>query len=123
MVIFMASSVSSIPGWGGGCQCWASGEGGGSHHCLSPHSPTSCFGGPGARSQPSPAMPMERVDVFRGQPCNPFPYEFAFELLVKGPCLLAGRGAARAVLVGWAKLPQNVAMSPQDSVPSVPLCF
>lgn len=96
--------------------------GGGSHHCLSPHSPTSCFGGPGARSQPSPAVPVERVDVFRGQPCNPFPYEFAFELLVKGPCLLAGRGAARVVLVGWAKLPQNVAMCPQGSVPPVPPC-
>ncbi|XP_009280681.1 PREDICTED: von Willebrand factor A domain-containing protein 5B2 [Aptenodytes forsteri] len=52
--------------------------------------PTSCFGGPGARSQPSPTAPAESVDVFRGRPCNPFPYEFAFELLVKGPCLLAG---------------------------------
>lgn len=97
MVIFMASSVSTI--LGGGCQCWMSGEGGGSHHCLSPCSPTSCFGGPGARSQPSPTVPAESVDVFRGRPCNPFPYEFSFELLVKGPCLLAGKGAA--VGVSW----------------------
>ncbi|XP_071422334.1 von Willebrand factor A domain-containing protein 5B2 isoform X2 [Pithys albifrons albifrons] len=52
--------------------------------------PTSCFGGPGGRSQPPTMAPVESVDVFRGQPCNPFPYEFAFELLVKGPCLLAG---------------------------------
>lgn len=104
MVIFMASSISAIPG--GGCQHWVSGEGGGSHHCLSPCSPTSCFGGPGARSQPSPTAPAESVDVFRGRPCNPFPYEFAFELLVKGPCLLAGRGVAQAVLVGWVKPPE-----------------
>ncbi|XP_042656950.1 von Willebrand factor A domain-containing protein 5B2 isoform X2 [Tyto alba] len=57
---------------------------------LCDDSPTSCFGGPGARSQPSPTAPVESVDVFRGRPCNPFPYEFTFELLVKGPCLLAG---------------------------------
>ncbi|XP_076197352.1 von Willebrand factor A domain-containing protein 5B2 isoform X2 [Aptenodytes patagonicus] len=57
---------------------------------LCDDSPTSCFGGPGARGQPSPTAPAESVDVFRGRPCNPFPYEFAFELLVKGPCLLAG---------------------------------
>ncbi|RMC02021.1 hypothetical protein DUI87_21183 [Hirundo rustica rustica] len=52
--------------------------------------PTSCFGGPGARSQSPTVVPVESVDVFRGRPYNPFPYEFAFELLVKGPCLLAG---------------------------------
>lgn len=34
--------------------------------------------------------PVESVDIFRGRPYNRFPYEFAFELLVKGPCLLAG---------------------------------
>lgn len=37
-------------------------------------------------------VPVESVDIFRGRPCNPFPYDFTFELLVKGPCLLAGRG-------------------------------
>ncbi|XP_009986695.1 PREDICTED: von Willebrand factor A domain-containing protein 5B2, partial [Tauraco erythrolophus] len=58
--------------------------------------PTSCFGGPGARSQPSPMVPAESVDVFRGQPCNPFPYEFAFELLVTGPCLLAAWASSAA---------------------------
>ncbi|XP_074009494.1 von Willebrand factor A domain-containing protein 5B2 [Numenius arquata] len=68
--------------------------------------PTSCFGGPGARSPPSPAAPAESVDIFQGQPCNPFPYEFAFELLVKGPCLLAGlespSHALRADADPWA---------------------
>ncbi|XP_052542169.1 von Willebrand factor A domain-containing protein 5B2 isoform X1 [Tympanuchus pallidicinctus] len=68
--------------------------------------PTSCFGGPGARSQPAPAAPVESTDVFRGQPYNPFPYEFAFELLVKGPCLLAGlespTHALRADADPWA---------------------
>ncbi|XP_074768148.1 von Willebrand factor A domain-containing protein 5B2 [Athene noctua] len=68
--------------------------------------PTSCFGGPGARSQPSSTVPVESMDVFRGQPCNPFPYEFAFELLVKGPCLLAGlespSHALRADADPWA---------------------
>ncbi|KAM6326266.1 von Willebrand factor A domain-containing protein 5B2 [Podargus strigoides] len=68
--------------------------------------PTSCFGGPGARSQPSPAAPVENVDIFRGWPCNPFPYEFSFELLVKGPCLLAGlespSHALRADADPWA---------------------
>ncbi|XP_061861874.1 von Willebrand factor A domain-containing protein 5B2 [Colius striatus] len=68
--------------------------------------PTSCFGGPGARSQPPPTVPVENVDIFRGRPCNPFPYEFAFELLVKGPCLLAGlespSHALRADAEPWA---------------------
>ncbi|XP_072200949.1 von Willebrand factor A domain-containing protein 5B2 isoform X1 [Excalfactoria chinensis] len=68
--------------------------------------PTSCFGGPGARSQPVPTAPAESSDVFRGQPYNPFPYEFAFELLVKGPCLLAGlespTHALRADADPWA---------------------
>ncbi|XP_074446826.1 von Willebrand factor A domain-containing protein 5B2 isoform X1 [Larus michahellis] len=73
---------------------------------LCDDSPTSCFGGPSARSQPSPAAPVESVDIFRGRPCNPFPYEFAFELLVKGPCLLAGlespSHALRADADPWA---------------------
>ncbi|KAM6127450.1 LOW QUALITY PROTEIN: von Willebrand factor A domain-containing protein 5B2 [Phoenicopterus ruber ruber] len=67
--------------------------------------PTSCFGGPGVRSQPCPTVPTESVDVFRGRPCNPFPYEFV-ELLVKGPCLLAGlespSHALRADADPWA---------------------
>ncbi|NWZ32238.1 VW5B2 protein, partial [Asarcornis scutulata] len=73
---------------------------------LCDDSPTSCFGGPGARSQPAPAAPAESTDVFWGQPRNPFPYEFAFELLVKGPCLLAGlespTHALRADADPWA---------------------
>ncbi|XP_064929773.1 von Willebrand factor A domain-containing protein 5B2 isoform X3 [Columba livia] len=68
--------------------------------------PTSCFRGPGARSPPTPTVPAESIDVFRGRPCNPFPYEFAFELLVKGPCLLAGlespTHALRADADPWA---------------------
>lgn len=115
MVIFMASSVSAIPG--GGMLMLGEWGGGGSHHHLSPCSPTSCFGGPGARSQPSPAAPVESVDVFRGRPYNPFPYEFAFELLVKSPCLLAGRGAACVVLVCWAKPPKIWVMSPGMASP------
>ncbi|XP_061308327.1 von Willebrand factor A domain-containing protein 5B2 isoform X2 [Pezoporus flaviventris] len=73
---------------------------------LCDDSPTSCFGGPGARSQPPAMVPVESVDVFRGRTCNPFPYEFAFELLVKGPCLLAGlespSHALRADADPWA---------------------
>ncbi|XP_068001251.1 von Willebrand factor A domain-containing protein 5B2 isoform X3 [Melanerpes formicivorus] len=69
--------------------------------------PTSCFRGTGARTQPvEPAVPGESVDIFQGRPCNPFPYEFAFELLVKGPCLLAGlespSHALRADADPWA---------------------
>ncbi|TRZ23045.1 hypothetical protein HGM15179_004084 [Zosterops borbonicus] len=68
--------------------------------------PTSCFGGPGARSQSPTVVPVESVDVFRGRPYNPFPYEFTFELLVKGPCLLAGlespSHALRADADPWA---------------------
>lgn len=45
-------------------------------------------------------VPVENVDVFRGRPYNPFPYEFAFELLVKGPCLLAGREGGLGV-ISW----------------------
>ncbi|XP_025051683.1 von Willebrand factor A domain-containing protein 5B2 [Alligator sinensis] len=57
---------------------------------LCDDSPTSCFGAPGPRSEQSFTAPPESTDVFRGQVYNPFPYEFTFELLVKGPCLLAG---------------------------------
>ncbi|XP_077040175.1 von Willebrand factor A domain-containing protein 5B2 isoform X1 [Agelaius phoeniceus] len=68
--------------------------------------PTSCFGGPGARSQSPTMVPVDSVDVFRGRTYNPFPYEFTFELLVKGPCLLAGlespSHALRADADPWA---------------------
>uniref|UniRef100_A0A674J8Q3 von Willebrand factor A domain containing 5B2 n=1 Tax=Terrapene triunguis TaxID=2587831 RepID=A0A674J8Q3_9SAUR len=57
---------------------------------LCDDSPTSCFGASGLRSEQSFIVPPESTDVFRGQAYNPFPYEFSFELLVKGPCLLAG---------------------------------
>ncbi|XP_006260857.4 von Willebrand factor A domain-containing protein 5B2 [Alligator mississippiensis] len=57
---------------------------------LCDDSPTSCFGAPGPRSEQSFTASPESTDVFRGQVYNPFPYEFTFELLVKGPCLLAG---------------------------------
>uniref|UniRef100_A0A8V5FZL9 Uncharacterized protein n=1 Tax=Melopsittacus undulatus TaxID=13146 RepID=A0A8V5FZL9_MELUD len=54
-------------------------------------------GGVGCRCQ---------VSRERSQTCNPFPYEFAFELLVKGPCLLAGlespSHALRADADPWA---------------------
>ncbi|XP_074924468.1 von Willebrand factor A domain-containing protein 5B2 isoform X2 [Chelonoidis abingdonii] len=57
---------------------------------LCDDSPTSCFGATGLRSEQSFIVPPESTDIFRGQAYNPFPYEFSFELLVKGPCLLAG---------------------------------
>uniref|UniRef100_A0A8C3HQ36 von Willebrand factor A domain containing 5B2 n=1 Tax=Chrysemys picta bellii TaxID=8478 RepID=A0A8C3HQ36_CHRPI len=57
---------------------------------LCDDSPTSCFGATGLRSEQSFIVPPESTDIFRGQVYNPFPYEFSFELLVKGPCLLAG---------------------------------
>ncbi|KAM9127426.1 von Willebrand factor A domain-containing protein 5B2 [Pangshura tecta] len=57
---------------------------------LCDDSPTSCFGATGLRSEQSFTVPPESTDIFRGQAYNPFPYEFSFELLVKGPCLLAG---------------------------------
>lgn len=69
-----------------------------------------------------PAVPGEKVDIFRGRPCNPFPYEFAFELLVKSPCLLAGRGVAQVVSVGWAKPLKIWAILPQDGVLKVCQC-
>lgn len=50
-------------------------------------------------------VPVESVDVFRGRPYNPFPYEFAFELLVKGPCLLAGRGGVESIVKMWVMFP------------------
>ncbi|XP_062987919.1 von Willebrand factor A domain-containing protein 5B2 [Elgaria multicarinata webbii] len=57
---------------------------------LCDDSPTSCFGSTGLKSEQSFLMPPEDTDIFRGEVYNPFPYEFTFEMLVKGPCLLAG---------------------------------
>ncbi|XP_042314499.1 von Willebrand factor A domain-containing protein 5B2 [Sceloporus undulatus] len=51
---------------------------------------TSCFGSASLKSEQSFLMPPKETDVFRGEVYNPFPYEFTFEMLVKGPCLLAG---------------------------------
>ncbi|XP_054138590.1 von Willebrand factor A domain-containing protein 5B2 isoform X3 [Melozone crissalis] len=66
---------------------------------LTPHVPTD------PESEPA-SLCDDSVDVFRGRPYNPFPYEFSFELLVKGPCLLAGlespSHALRADADPWA---------------------
>ncbi|XP_064372768.1 von Willebrand factor A domain-containing protein 5B2 isoform X2 [Dromaius novaehollandiae] len=82
---------------------------------LCDDSPTSCFGGPSARSEPAAGVPPPDADVLRGQPCNPFPYEFAFELLVKGPCLLAGlespSHALRADADPWASSASTVCVT------------
>ncbi|KAM3834599.1 von Willebrand factor A domain-containing protein 5B2 [Vipera latastei] len=51
---------------------------------------TSCFGSASLKSDPSFYMPPKESDIFRGDVYNPFPYEFSFEMLVNGPCLLAG---------------------------------
>ncbi|XP_057886962.1 von Willebrand factor A domain-containing protein 5B2 isoform X3 [Melospiza georgiana] len=66
---------------------------------LTPHVPAD------PESEPA-SLCDDSVDVFRGRPYNPFPYEFSFELLVKGPCLLAGlespSHALRADADPWA---------------------
>lgn len=56
-----------------------------------PFSPTSCFGAgspeeEGLAWEEPPAPP----DVFSGPARCPAPYTFSFEMLVTGPCLLAG---------------------------------
>uniref|UniRef100_A0A8C6YEL6 von Willebrand factor A domain containing 5B2 n=1 Tax=Naja naja TaxID=35670 RepID=A0A8C6YEL6_NAJNA len=51
---------------------------------------TSCFGSASLKSDPSFHTPPSDPDIFRGDVYNPFPYEFSFEMLVNGPCLLAG---------------------------------
>ncbi|XP_039202922.1 von Willebrand factor A domain-containing protein 5B2 isoform X6 [Crotalus tigris] len=51
---------------------------------------TSCFGSASLKSDPSFYTPPKEPDIFRGDVYNPFPYEFSFEMLVNGPCLLAG---------------------------------
>ncbi|KAJ7324700.1 hypothetical protein JRQ81_017720, partial [Phrynocephalus forsythii] len=61
-------------------------------------SSTSCFGSTGLKSEQSFLNPPKETDIFRGDVYNPFPYEFAFEMLVKGPCLLAGLDSPTHVL-------------------------
>ncbi|XP_069069055.1 von Willebrand factor A domain-containing protein 5B2 isoform X1 [Pleurodeles waltl] len=63
---------------------------------LCDDSPTSCFGGGGGaggmKSEASlrPLAPSSITEAFTAQASNPCCYEFSFEMLVKGPCLLAG---------------------------------
>ncbi|KAL7991048.1 hypothetical protein Chor_014478 [Crotalus horridus] len=57
---------------------------------LCDDSSTSCFGSASLKSDPSFYTPPKEPDIFRGDVYNPFPYEFSFEMLVNGPCLLAG---------------------------------
>uniref|UniRef100_A0A670ZJI7 von Willebrand factor A domain containing 5B2 n=1 Tax=Pseudonaja textilis TaxID=8673 RepID=A0A670ZJI7_PSETE len=57
---------------------------------LCDDSSTSCFGSASLKSDPSFHTPPSDPDIFRGDVYNPFPYEFSFEMLVNGPCLLAG---------------------------------
>nr|XP_033814674.1 von Willebrand factor A domain-containing protein 5B2 isoform X2 [Geotrypetes seraphini] len=56
--------------------------------------PTSCFGGGGGNLKVTPSLdslgPCTITAAFTEQPYNPYSYEFSFEMLVKGPCLLAG---------------------------------
>ncbi|XP_076973846.1 von Willebrand factor A domain-containing protein 5B2 isoform X2 [Tamandua tetradactyla] len=58
---------------------------------LCDDSPTSCFG-PGSPQEEGPALeePTTPQDVFLGPARCPAPYTFSFEMLVTGPCLLAG---------------------------------
>lgn len=61
---------------------------------LFPSSPTSCFGvgSPEGEDDDGPAWeePAAPPDVFSGPARCPAPYTFSFEMLVTGPCLLAG---------------------------------
>ncbi|XP_037065781.1 von Willebrand factor A domain-containing protein 5B2 isoform X4 [Peromyscus leucopus] len=58
---------------------------------LCDDSPTSCFG-VGSPEEEGPAweQPTAPPDVFSGPAHCPAPYTFSFEMLVTGPCLLAG---------------------------------
>lgn len=54
-------------------------------------SPTSCFGvGSPEEERLSWEQPTAPPDVFSGPARCPAPYTFSFEMLVTGPCLLAG---------------------------------
>ncbi|XP_034988897.2 von Willebrand factor A domain-containing protein 5B2 isoform X2 [Zootoca vivipara] len=57
---------------------------------LCDDSSASCFGSTTLKSEQSFLVPPQDTDIFRGEVYNAFPYEFTFEMLVKGPCLLAG---------------------------------
>lgn len=78
-------------GWGHSAR-GARGLGGGPMTLLVlPSSPTSCFGVGSPQEEglagEEPAAPQ---DVFSGPARCPAPYTFSFEMLVTGPCLLAG---------------------------------
>uniref|UniRef100_E0CZ01 von Willebrand factor A domain containing 5B2 n=1 Tax=Mus musculus TaxID=10090 RepID=E0CZ01_MOUSE len=58
---------------------------------LCDDSPTSCFGvGSPEEERPTWEQPTATPDVFSGPARCPAPYTFSFEMLVTGPCLLAG---------------------------------
>ncbi|XP_038601094.1 LOW QUALITY PROTEIN: von Willebrand factor A domain-containing protein 5B2 [Tachyglossus aculeatus] len=58
---------------------------------LCDDSPTSCFGTGSPQAEgPGPEGPAGPRDVFSGPARCPGPYAFSFEMLVTGPCLLAG---------------------------------
>uniref|UniRef100_A0ACB8FBN5 Uncharacterized protein n=1 Tax=Sphaerodactylus townsendi TaxID=933632 RepID=A0ACB8FBN5_9SAUR len=57
---------------------------------LCDDSSTSCFRSSALKTEQSFLLPPKDADIFKGDVYNPFPYEFSFEMLVKGPCLLAG---------------------------------
>ncbi|KAJ6653849.1 hypothetical protein lerEdw1_008646 [Lerista edwardsae] len=65
---------------------------------LCDDSSTSCFRSTTLKSEQSFLLPPKETDIFRGEVYNPFPYEFSFEMLVKGPCLLAGLESPSHVL-------------------------
>ncbi|XP_038672148.1 von Willebrand factor A domain-containing protein 5B1 isoform X2 [Scyliorhinus canicula] len=54
-------------------------------------SSTGCFGGGGLKPEKSSTSGHRSLpEIFTEQIFNPVPYEFSFEMLVRGPCLLAG---------------------------------
>ncbi|XP_060690666.1 von Willebrand factor A domain-containing protein 5B1 isoform X3 [Hemiscyllium ocellatum] len=54
-------------------------------------SSTGCFGAGGLKAQKSSTgAPRSLPEIVTEQVLNPLPYEFSFEMLVRGPCLLAG---------------------------------
>ncbi|XP_078420176.1 von Willebrand factor A domain-containing protein 5B1 isoform X2 [Cetorhinus maximus] len=54
-------------------------------------SSTGCFGAGGLKPEKSSASGhCSLPEIFTEQVFNPVPYEFSFEMLVRGPCLLAG---------------------------------
>ena len=59
---------------------------------MLPSSPTSCFGVSSPEEEGQAwEQPTAPPDVFSGPAHCPAPYTFSFEMLVTGPCLLAGR--------------------------------